>query len=447
MLAHEGAYLHGSFRAFYCAGYAANVHADVYRVEPMASCEQRVTPGLLPAGAVEPAPIPGYAIAPFRVLATLSFKDAASVYFAVVWLCIVLSAWILGDLLRVPKYAILLCMMPLALLNAAFGDLPPMVVFALCVSGWCLRAQRYALAGVAAAAAMMQPHIGMGALVALFLLVPRSRMAILCAVAVLAALSVAAIGLPENLEYFRVALPAQELSELRAADQFGLAHVLYGLGMSSRSAIAAAQIETIVMLVAGIAAGRRAAAAWNAPEALAFLPPAALLLGGLYSHDIEILAALPAALLIAVYARGAASYAAWLGLSLLSMLWTQHPGRAVMLLNGVAVISAALVALRGRTVVRVAAGAAVALLLTLTLRATFRRPPDALVDAAPVKVASAASDLGAAAWRTYIESSPARTFEGKSQIIARAAAWSGIGLVLLVALAQKKEQPTATGAS
>ena len=102
-----------SFKAFYCAGAAVKEHRDPYLVEPMRSCERQIAPSTEPDGYVEPAPLPGYALVPFALLAMLPAKAAAWVFAIFLVLAAILSACFLAPLLPAPRAAVLLALAPL----------------------------------------------------------------------------------------------------------------------------------------------------------------------------------------------------------------------------------------------------------------------------------------------------------------------------------------------
>src|SRR5580700_3565277 len=72
------------FNAFYCAGETIVHRADPYRNEPLGTCERSAgRPDFLeraPAYLAVPAPLPGYALAPFVLLALLPYAAAAGAW-------------------------------------------------------------------------------------------------------------------------------------------------------------------------------------------------------------------------------------------------------------------------------------------------------------------------------------------------------------------------------
>src|ERR1019366_3190331 len=67
-----------TLNSFYCAGEAVRTGNTPYLVEPLRSCEHRAAPTepLQNAGGVEPAPLPGYALAAFAAFSLLPLKFA-----------------------------------------------------------------------------------------------------------------------------------------------------------------------------------------------------------------------------------------------------------------------------------------------------------------------------------------------------------------------------------
>jgi hypothetical protein len=73
------------FNAFYCGGATAASHHDPYRTEPLRTCENEAR-GFPPGRGLQfavPAPLPGYALAPFALLSRMPFRLASFVWVAV----------------------------------------------------------------------------------------------------------------------------------------------------------------------------------------------------------------------------------------------------------------------------------------------------------------------------------------------------------------------------
>jgi hypothetical protein len=342
-LARHGVVQHQSFKAFYCAGEAVRERRDPYRVEPLRSCERRVAAIDAPEGYVEPAPLPGYALVPFAALAALPVRTAALLFAVLLALAAVAAAWFLAAALRTPPAAVLLAFAPLAFLNAAYGEIPPFAVLGICAAAYCLRTERWNLAGIVVCGALLQPNVGVPAALACLICVPRARRALVATTLVLAGISLAVLGVAGNAEYFGAVLPLQAGAELAASDQYSLARLLVVAGVAPDASLLVAKLAFAVMVAVGVVLAGVIAVRLRSPEAVPLIPPAAVLLGGIYVHDIQMLFALPAALFVAARLRG--PLAETLGITALALLiavWTQRAARAVLVLDALGVAAGVL---------------------------------------------------------------------------------------------------------
>lgn len=402
----SSAFSDGSFKAFYCAGQAIGQHADPYLVEPQRSCEHAVASESLPESYVEPAPLPGYALAVFAGLARFPVKIAGGIFAAAMVLAVVLLALILAKIARVPPAAVLAVLAPLSLLNLALGEIPPFAALAIALAGYGITTKRWTLAGISAACTAIEPHVGLAVIIAAFIFVPRARLATAVTLCALAVLSLATLGVAQNVEYVRAVLPAQAFSELVSSDQYSLSRIAYVMGATPRLALALGQASYIVMLVLGLALARRAAAVWSAPALLAMVPAAAVLLGGVFMHDIQMIAALPAAVTAAAV-MPARRTAGFIALVLLSAVWTQHVSRSVMLLDVLGAAGAAVIALENQQR-RVAAAAASAVCVIAALLLIGHYQPVARASQEQTAQFEAAPDeLASTAWARYERATPA----------------------------------------
>jgi Glycosyltransferase family 87 len=422
-----------SFKAFYCAGAAVKERSNPYLVEPMRSCERQIAPSAEPDGYVEPAPLPGYALVPFAILAMFPAKAAAAIFAILLVLAAVLSAYCLAPLLPAPRAAVLLALAPLTLLNVAFGEIPPFALLAICACAYFLSTERWLAAGIAVSAALIEPNVGLPAALAVFLFAPRTRIPIaLCAV-VLAGVSIAALGVSANVQYFTNALPLMAAAELNAADQYSLAHLLYAGGMSAGPAMLLSKIWFVVAMALGIALAGIFARRDRRPELLPLLPPAAVLLLGIYLHDIQMLLALPAALVLASRVRGETLRAvAAAACALLIAVWTQPLARATVILDAVGV-AAGVYTLVGGPVGRRIAGSAVAVVAVILGLVLFQhvQPPPTADQLVTHEFHSASNEFGATAWARYLQSTPALLGQ---QVVRKIPTWLGLLVIMICAL-------------
>jgi hypothetical protein len=312
------------FTAFYCAGKVLAQGHDPYRSEPLRTCERRalaashiaIVPYL-----VAPAPLPPYALVAFGTLARVPFVTACAAFF-------VLS-------LAASAAAILLCLR-LARISAAFvaaavcaalvmgslyiGQIVPLVLVALCGCALALRAGRFGAASLCALATMAEPHVGFAAVLALFVLERRTRVALAAGGLALVAVSLLAGGFALNVEYLTQVLPAHARSEVgNFGRQLSLTATAYALGAGVRTALILGEASYVAMLALGIEFGRRLAVKFDDRAFFALTPVAAVLFGGVFLHDHQIALALPFGFLLARYTpRRAFAYAA---LAVLAVPW------------------------------------------------------------------------------------------------------------------------------
>jgi hypothetical protein len=289
------------FNAFYCAGRALANGSDPYRAEPLGSCERAVKPPFASgiAGLAVPAPLPPYALAPFRALAMLPYPAAAAL-----WLLFLVGAVALA--VAATHRATDL---PLSGLIAGFalgdgyaslclGQLAPVAVAAITVATACAQRHRYRAAAFAAALAMVEPHVALPACLALFLWRPAARVPLAAAALALLALSIATGGMATNLEYVRQVVAAHGLSEIANEKQLSLTYLVHRFGAGDAQALRIGEMWYAAMLIAGALAAARLARRFNSDGLIAAVPPAMALVGGPFVHIAQIPAALPAAFLL-----------------------------------------------------------------------------------------------------------------------------------------------------
>ncbi len=318
-------FLMGDFRAFYCAARVASTGANPYHVEPLRSCETAL--GITPffkknPGIAIPAPLPGYSIAALVPLARLPFPVAAVLWSALLALACavcVLSLARFADLRRETALAILA--LALAALCLPFGEIVPLALGCIALCGYFAYQGRARAAALAAAGAMIEPHLGLPVCVALAVWLPATRMTLGLAFAVLGALSLVALGPSVNLEYFSSVLPAHALSEATRDTQYSLTAVLAALGFSPQSAVRAGTLWYAVMLVAGALVAGALAKRTRNPAFLACVPPAFAVFGGTFIHITQMAAALPAAALLVAYSTRTYRALAIAALLVLAVPW------------------------------------------------------------------------------------------------------------------------------
>lgn len=307
---------HVDFDAFYCAGDSVAHGDDPYRDRPLNACEQRIhSGGPATSGTTVPAPLPPYALAPYALLARLPAKSA---YVLFTYLSVAALFATLAPLTRLTGASTLLGLAAMG--STAYDDVlkgqpVPFVLLAIVVSGLGLRCGSPRLAAGAAAATMLEPHIGLPICAALFLWSPRTRGTLLVAALVLGSVSFLTVPAHVVLAYLTAVLPMQAASEATWATQLSLTDALAVLGVPTRFALTVGFVQYALTAMIGIAVARGVAVRLEAPEALAFLPPLFAVIGGTYIHNSLLLVAIPASLLVVQHYRSFAAYAALVGIA------------------------------------------------------------------------------------------------------------------------------------
>ena len=145
---------------------------------------------------------------------------------------------------------------------------------------------RPAVAGLAAAASCIEPHMGLPACLALFVWAPRTRVSLAASAFVLGALAIAAGGVAGVARYFTQVLPVHQLSEIGDPIQYSLTWLLHA-------------VDYGLTVVASVLLARRVCRQFDSHVPLVLFPPAVAMLGGPFVHVFEIVGALPFALFVA----------------------------------------------------------------------------------------------------------------------------------------------------
>jgi hypothetical protein len=296
-------YLMGDFRAFYCAGSAIAHGANPYLEEPLRSCEATSGPPPQPVflrPVALPAPLPPYGLLLFVPLALLPFPLAAVCYGALLIASMTVAVVLLQ---RVTGASSVVLNVALAAITATVtyyvGQPVPIVFAALGAAALLARSGRWAGASVCIAAASIEPHVALAAIVAMFVFFPRTRLAlVLCGVG-LAAASVAAVGFATCVAYVRDVVPAHALANAYEW-QFSLTSVLTSLGVAVSAAVRWGELMFAAMLVLGVVVANRLRLMTGDPAVMVIVPPAFALFGGVHVHFQQIAVAFPAILYVSL---------------------------------------------------------------------------------------------------------------------------------------------------
>jgi hypothetical protein len=328
-------------------------------------------------------------------------------------------------------------------INLYYGEPVPLAIAALCASAYALERGAYRTAAALAVLASLEPHVALPAIVGLAVLAPRTRVALGLALLAGGALSLTALGSARTLEYVTTLLPIHAQAELLARDQFGLSRFLALAGVPARAALTLGGLSYLATMAYGVFAAGRLAATYERPAFVVLFPVAAAMLGGSFVHDVQIVAALPAAVLLAPYSRPAR-----VALALLVVDWTQW-WRSQLLPTFTGAAGAAALAFRSRprSALRWLIGAP---LLSLALLTALGRVPDREVGRASVqRAANAVAPPGAAvalrpndsasrAWALRIALSPGWKEMSAHDIADKVPFWVALGLLLVAGTCRER---------
>jgi hypothetical protein len=233
-------YLMGDFRAFYCAGAVIAQGANPYLEEPLRSCENRAQPPAEPAflrPIALPAPLPPYALLPFVPLSRLPFPIAAALYGLLLMAAMTAAVALF---VRVTGISSLWLNLAFAGITATVtyyvGQPVPLVFLALAGGALLIRDRRWIAASACVAAASIEPHIALPAIVGLLVAFPQTRLPLVVFGALFGAAGVAGVGLPVSISYVRDVVPAHALANAYEW-QFSLTSILTSVGIGAPSAI------------------------------------------------------------------------------------------------------------------------------------------------------------------------------------------------------------------
>jgi hypothetical protein len=388
------------FNAFYCAGAAVDAGADPYLSQPLGACESSPRPRLLhrmPGGLVMPAPLPGYALAPFALIAHLPYPLAVFVWFAL------LSAAVAATIFAVTKVAPVPLPAAVAALvvgdgyaGIALGQVAVVSIAAIALAAYAFQLRRMTLAAACAALALIEPHLGLPACLALAVCAPRARLPLALALAGCAALSVWTLGLAANIEYVRSVLPLHALAEIGNDRQFSLTYLLHRAGASDSIATAAGSLQYVAFACVGVYLAQRLAERLASPALAVLIPPAVAMIGGSFVHYPQVAAIVPAALVLSAVAPERTRLLG-IAIALLAIPWIEFAnlGVSLALFAAIAVATIAYELIDRRFIV--AAGAGIATFVLAALPFLIWTP---MADSAPIPVA--ANALAEVSWEAYL---------------------------------------------
>ena len=420
------------FQDFYCAGSVLDARQDPYTYEPLRTCEHRVgrNPSFRtnPSLAI-PAPQPPYDFPPFMALSRLSYAAAQGWYAAAIVAAVIGSAIVLWRLGIPLDVALLALALGPGYLELDAGQIVPFAFLFLVATGWMLALRRDAAAGVFAALCGVEPHLGIAVALAVFFFVPRGRFSLIATAVGLAAIALVVAGPSGVATYATRVLWAQAASEVTFPPQYSLTYLLHAFGTPDALALALGTLSFCLFVAAGLVVAPRLAARVGRRELLAFLPAATAIMGGAYVHVVELCLAIPAALVLACFARGAGRSVAAAAACLLTVPWIAAWGTKKLFLACVFVCAALLY----RLGVSRAFGIATVLAIAVALYLLELHPPW-LPPAPGLPAASfAAHALVQTEWKSV-----ARALDSHDPLwlAVKLPGWIGLAAVLSVALAE-----------
>lgn len=426
-----------NWNVWYCGAAAVAEKRDPYRVEPLRACEHRVRGTVFKEPwAVVPMPLPGYSLVLLWPLLSLPFLAGKVVWIGLALAALLLSAWCSARLTGLWFPAVVLIFAPtIGLMNLSYGGLEPLGIAALCAAAYALERGRPQLAGWLCVLAMIEPHLGLPAAAAVFLLVPRARVAIAAGAVLLGIATLVPLGWATTVEYVSKVLPSQSAGEAAiSVSQYGLAHVLYLAGAPVRVATTLGSLSYLGVIVLGIAAAARLRARFGRSSAIVLVPVAVSLFGGLYVHNHQITAALPGALLLATlpFERR------WRALAVAPVALLVFPWQfGTRLLEVVAcfAVAAAILALAPELEPRRRLLLAVSLPIAFVLAWSLANALPHNMLALPAHAESIhADDLATTAWTKFLLWKPGRTVEDAATFLLKVPWWLALfGLALIAA--------------
>jgi hypothetical protein len=292
------------FRAFYCAASVAANGEDPYLQGPLYHCERQAAPPLLwraRENVANPAPLPPYALALVIPLAKLPFGAVCWVWAAIVVASYAVTVITLRRLTALAWPALCCAILPASVMSLSLGQIAPVAIALMCLSALLLHVERPALAGAAAALALVEPHLALPSCVALFLIVKRARTGLLSAGCVFLALSFS-MGAHRTFEYLTSVLPAHAASDVADVGQFSGTMIAHLLGAGDSLALTLGTLSYLAMASAGILAAAALAKKEQRTFYAALIPMAFSVMAGSYIHWNQVVAAVPAALALAAKA-------------------------------------------------------------------------------------------------------------------------------------------------
>jgi hypothetical protein len=314
------------FPDFYCAGRALNEGRSPYTYEPLHKCEQRISTLIFVRQnptLVIPAPQPPYDFLPFMLLARWRFHAALIVYALTITVVMVAAAAGLSPLGVRFDIALLGFAIPGIYQEMAAGQVVPLALLFIVLAGVALSFRRDTLAGILTALVFIEPQFGVPVAITVFCYVGRARWTLIATLAIMALVATWIVTPSGLLDYVTHTLPAHSVSETAWPYQYSLTYALHFLEVPAQLAQGLGTLSSVATLAFALWLAPRLVAKLQRREMFAFFPAMCAVLGGPFIHNVEIPAAIPAVLILAVSLRGTLRSAAVIILCFLMLPWMQ----------------------------------------------------------------------------------------------------------------------------
>ena len=123
--------------------------------------------------------MPGYSLLALAAIAWLPPGPSHWLFSAILVAALASTGWAMRCITGRSVALVTLIMLSGWLVDTAYGQIPPLFVAALAVTGWVLERGRFTLAGVLACAGAFEPHLGLPLMLGVFVAVPKCRMGLL----------------------------------------------------------------------------------------------------------------------------------------------------------------------------------------------------------------------------------------------------------------------------
>jgi hypothetical protein len=311
------------FGVFYCAGATHDAGGKPYLWADLDRCgngaQKPVDDDMLTGSHRWPAPLPGYEVALFGIVAdALPYVQASYAWLAICTLALLVAIFCISEVAGVSPLIVFAALaFPMFRTCLYWGQLPALFVAFISIAAYAINRRQYTMAALAAACTLVEPHLGIPTCLAMLCWIPQCRTALLACCAALAAISLATLGVAGNYEYVHTILPLHVGAEVPFPAQLSLAWLLYVFGVNESVAVRIAELSYYVMIAFALYVTRKLPAIY-----VPIVPAALVVIGGPFIHINQVEVATVAAL---VFAGRKKTPLAWSAVAMLSVLWYALP--------------------------------------------------------------------------------------------------------------------------